>query len=376
MSTLLPPETAKCREAKAFGRSLPPPPLSGEDRRQWFRDVWREAAKFGLFELLIPRDGLDVETVLATLEGLGESCENGGFLLAVGAHCFGVGAPLSRFGLETQTELLDSLRDGSAIAAFAATEPTAGSDVMALDTRFWPEGDRYVIQGTKCFITNAQDADVFLLLATKDPRLHFRGVSAFLVSRDTEGLRVGVDEPRLGLHGCSIGSLSLDRVAVPRSALVGRSGAGSAIFRHAMMWERSLIVGFQVGVMRRQLLACLVQAKTRRQFGRPIGSNQYMAGRIVDLLMRYTTSRLLVSETVAKLSDGTLTDAEASLTKVYVSEAELASSLDAFRIYGGSAFMNESRAATELRNSLGGIIYSGTSDLQKVIIAAELGLAD
>ncbi len=375
MSHLLPPETPKYTEAKAFGRSLSRTP-SSEGQRQWFRDMWRQAAAFGLFKLLIPSGELDVEAALATIEGLGEGCENSGFLLAVGAHCFGAGAPLARFGLEGQTELLNSLRDGNAIAAFAATEPTAGSDVMSLKTCFWQEGDHYVIQGTKCFIANIQDADVFLLLATKDPRLHFRGVSAFLVPRNAEGVKIGLDEPRLGLHGCSIGALTLDRVAVPKSALVGRIGAGAAIFNHAMMWERSLIGGFQVGVMRRQLLSCLTRAKMRHQFGRPIGSNQYVAGRIVDQLLRYVTSRLLVRETVTKLSAETLTNAEASLTKMYVSEAELASSLDALRIYAGAAFMNESRVAAELRDSFGGIIYSGTSDLQRVIIASELGLVD
>jgi len=375
MSHLVPPETPKQAEAKAFGRSLPRC-SSGEDRGEWFRHVWSKAAAFGLFDLLIPRDELDVETVLATLEGLGEGCENGGFLLAVGAHCFGVGAPLVRFGGERQVELLASLRDGSTIAAFAATEPMAGSDVMSLNTRFWEEGDHYVIQGTKCFITNIQDADVFLLLATKDPRLHFRGVSAFLVPRNAEGLKIGVDEPRLGLHDCSIGSLTLDRVAVPQSNLVGPIGTGAAVFRQAMIWERSLIGGFQVGVMRRQFLACLSYAQTRRQFRRPIGSNQYVAGRIVDQLLRYLTSRLLVRDTITKLSLETLSEAEASLTKMYVSEAEMASSLDGMRIYAGAGFMNDSGVATELRDSVGGMIYSGTSDLQRVVIASELGLVD
>jgi alkylation response protein AidB-like acyl-CoA dehydrogenase len=296
--------------------------------------------------------------------------------LALGAHCFGVGAPLAKFGHGAQKDLLSSLRDGSVVAALAITEPEAGSDVMALSTRFWPDGNNYVLHGTKCFITNIQEADIFLVMATKDVRLHSRGVSAFLVPRNAEGLAVGIDEPRLGLHGCSIGSLRLDNVVVPKNALLGSLGSGAAIFRHAMLWERSLIVAAQVGVLRRQLLYCLSQAKTRHQFGRPIGSNQYVAGRLVDLLTRYTTCRLLVRETVTKLAKGTLTIGEASLAKLYVSEAELASSLDAFRIHGGSGFMNGSPVGIDLRNSLGGIIYSGTSDMQRVIIASELGLVN
>jgi alkylation response protein AidB-like acyl-CoA dehydrogenase len=371
----LPRETPDYTAAKAFGQAIPAPSYNF-DSHVSLRETWKNAAEFGLFELLMPRGRLLVKRVLATLEGLGEGCENGGFLLALGAHCFGVGAPLAHFGNDQQNGWLSSLRNGKAVAALAATEPEAGSDVMSLGTRFWKDGDNYVIHGTKCYITNVREADLFLVLATKDPRLHFRGVSAFLVPRNTVGLVVGTDQPRLGLHGCSVGTLVLDKAIVHKSSLLGRLGNGAAVFGHAMMWERSLIVVAQVGIMRRQLLYCLSHAKTRRQFGRAIGTNQYVAGRIVDLLARYTTSRLLARDTVAKLAMGKLTPGEASLTKMYVSEAAFASSMDAFRLHGGSGFMNRSPAAVELGNSLGGIIYSGTSDLQKIVIASALGLVD
>jgi L-prolyl-PCP dehydrogenase len=372
----LPEETADYKQAKAFGQSISPDPSCDRYSRESFRRIWKQAATFGLFDMLIPQGQLNVERVLSGLEGLGEGCENGGFLLALGAHCFGVGAALVSFGNEDQKNLLTCLRDGSVVAGLAATEPEAGSDVMSLATRFWVDGNNYVLHGTKCFITNVEEADLFLVLATKDTRLHSRGVSAFLVSSKTEGLVVGTDGPRLGLHGCSIGSLFLDNVVISKSALLGRLGNGAAIFRHAMLWERGLIVVAQVGILRRQLLYCLAYAKTRRQFGRPIGSNQYVAGKLVDLLARYTTCRLLVRDTVTRLAAGMLTPGEASLTKLYVSEAELASSLDAFRIHGGSGFINGHPAGTDLRNSLGGIIYSGTSEMQKVIVASELGLVD
>jgi alkylation response protein AidB-like acyl-CoA dehydrogenase len=363
------------KAAKAFGESILPPSCNG-DYQETFRENWKKAAEFGLFKLLIPEGKLDSTKVFSTLEGLGEGCENGGFLLALGAHCFGVGAPLVHFGQKSHRNLLSSLRDGTAVAALAATEPEAGSDVMSLATLFQADGENYVLQGTKCFITNVQDADIFLVLATKDPRLHFRGISAFLVPSNTPGLAVRNQESRLGLHGCSIGTLCLNNVVIPKSALLGRVNDGAALLRHAMIWERSLIVATHVGAMRRQLLNCLARAKSRHQFGRPIGSKQYVAGRIVDLLLRYTTSCLLVKDTLTKLAAGKLTAGEASLTKLYVSEAEIASSLDALRIYGGQGYMNEFPVSNDLRNSLGAIVYSGTSDMQRVIIAAELGLVD
>lgn len=369
----LPEETPELRAAKTFGQSLGVPP-SGGDTRAWIREAWNKAAELGVFEVLIPDDVMDVEAVLSVLEGVGMGCSGEGFPLALGAHCFGFCAPLLCFGSEEHKALLPSLRDGDAMGALAATETEAGSDIMALKTRFRRDGDDYVLNGAKCFITNAREADYFLVLATKDPRLHFRGLSAFLVPRSAPGVEVGSDEPRMGMHGCSIGSVWLDDVRVPRGALVGTLGQGSHVFQHALTWERSMLAGFHLGVMRRQFLTSLEYAKERRQFGRPIGANQYVAGRIVDMLSRYRTSHLLVRNTLTRLSMGTMTPGEASLTKLYVSEAALASGTDAFRLHGGMGLMEGSDVGRELRDALGGIVYSGTSEIQKVIIAAELGL--
>ena len=164
----LPEETPDYKAAKAFGQSILPAPPGNRYSRESFREIWRQARTFGLFDLLIPQSQLNVEKVLSSLEGLGEGCENGGFLLAIGAHCFGVGAPLANFGHEDQKGLLSLLRDGSVVTALAATEREAGSDVMSLTTRFWLDRNNYVLHGKKCFITNVQEADLFLILATTD----------------------------------------------------------------------------------------------------------------------------------------------------------------------------------------------------------------
>ncbi|MFP2959991.1 acyl-CoA dehydrogenase family protein [Myxococcus sp. 1LA] len=369
----LPAETQALQAAKAFGHSLGVP-RPGVNPETWFREAWRKTAEFGVFEVLIPEGAWEAETVLAVLEGLGMGCRGGGFPLGVGAHCFGFTSALLRFGGAEQQRLLPSLRDGAAIGALAATEPGAGSDVMGLQTRFRVEGDTCVLSGSKCFITNAREADWFLVLATKNPRLHFRGISAFLVPRDAPGVEVGIDEPRMGLHGCSVGSVWFDDVRVPRSAVLGSMGQGAVVFQHALKWERSMLAGFHLGVMRKQFLTALEYAKTRQQFGRPIGANQQVAARLVDMLARYRTSSLLVRETLSRLSAGLLTAGEASLTKLQVSEAALASGLDAFRIHGGMGFMDGSEVGVELRDALGGVLYSGTSEVQKVIVASELGL--
>ncbi|HEX6100343.1 MAG TPA: acyl-CoA dehydrogenase [Thermoanaerobaculia bacterium] len=367
---LLPPESAEQSAAARFGTTVPAPDIPAT----LCRDAWQRAADLGLFRQLIGRGSLNGDVAVDVLEGLGQSCASEGFLLAMAAHCFAVGGALATFGAEDHEETLAALREGRSIAALAATESNAGSDVMAIQTRYAPVDGGFRLEGEKRFITNVAEADVYLVFATKDPRLHTRGIAAFLVRRDTPGLRAGENQPRPGLSGCSIGNLYLDGAVVPQEAIVGRPGKGSAVFQAAMLFERCLIAAVKVGVMRRLFLDSLRHAQQRRQFGRPIGSNQYVAGRIVDLLGRYTTSRLLIRQSAAKLSAGRLSTGEASLTKLLVTEAVLEATMTALRIRGGEAIVGRTAMAGDVWGSLASVIYSGTSDVQRVIVAAELGL--
>jgi len=349
------------------------PSDSVDDDGAEFREAWKRFADFGVFSLAIPDTDLDVDTVLGALEGLGEGTRNAGFLLSMGAHSFAAGAAISRFGSEGQREVLDLMRDGSVIAAFAATEPEAGSDVMSLRTRCIAVDDDYVLDGAKHFITNAWLADYFVIFATKDRRLNWRGVTAFLVPRDTPGLSIGPPQRLIGLSGCSMSTVHLDSVKVPGSALLGRLGQGSSVFRHAMLWERSLLAALALGAMRRQLTdvidAALAGQRAELSAGRPD-----VVPQVVDIAARYLVGRLLVRDTVTKLAAETLTPAQASLTKLWISEAELATSRDLTAIDMATELVSGLPRTGDLVNAVGGTIYSGTSDIQRKIIAAELGI--
>jgi alkylation response protein AidB-like acyl-CoA dehydrogenase len=258
------------------------------------------------------------------------------------------------------------MRDGSAIAAFGATEPDSGSDVMSLAARCVAVDDDYVLDGTKHFITNASLADYFVIFATKNPKLNYRGVTAFVVPRDTPGLSVGPPQRLIGLASCSMATVHLDSVRVRSSALLGRPGQGSLVFRHAMAWERSLFAAIAIGAMRRQLTDLIDIALVRdRDLVRPIA----------DIVGRYLLGRLLVRDTVTKLAAGTLTPGQASLTKLWVSEAELATSHDLTAIDMTSELVSSWPRTDDLLNAMGATIYSGTSDIQRKIIAAELGIS-
>jgi L-prolyl-PCP dehydrogenase len=373
--SLLPqPGTDHVAARELAGRHAPSAAV--DDDGAEFREAWKRLADSGLYRLTIPGAGLDVDAVLGTLEGLGEGTRNAGFLLSIGAHSFAAGAAVSRFGSDSQRRMLELMRDGSAIAAFAASEPEAGSDVMSLRTRCVAVGDDYVLDGTKQFVTNAGLADCFVIFATKDPRLNWRGINAFLVPRETPGLSLGPPQRLIGLTGCAMRTVHLGSVRVSRSAMLGRPGQGSLVFRHAMLWERSLLAALTVGTMRRQLTDVIAAAQAHGQSAEVNAGRPDTARLVVDILGRYLVGRLLVRDTVTKLAAGTLTPAQASLTKVWMSETELATSRDLAGTDVATGLLAGSPRTGDLFNAIGGTIYSGTSDIQRRIIAAELGILE
>lgn len=333
---------------------------------------FREIARFAPLRPLLEGGVGDPHAAMDALVGLGEGCANGAMLLSFGAHAFAVAAAIARFAPPAMRDaVLPGLASGQMIGAFAATEAGAGSDVMAMETRYAETRTGYVLHGQKAWITNAATADLFVVFATKDTRLHSRGISAFLVERGTPGLATAaVTEP--GHAASTLGTVTLADVHVPREALIGRINGGGMVFRNSIAQERILLSAFLVGSIRRALMRSVDHAATRQQYGVPIGANQYVAGRIVDTYRRYATTRLLLRFGIERLASGTATEADASLVKLQCSEAAAESALDAFRLHGAGGYESANRDG--LLDTLSSVTYSGTSDLQKVIIAAALGL--
>jgi len=333
---------------------------------------FRELARWEPLQPVLNGTVGDPDATMDALVGLGEGCPDGGMLLSFGAHAFAVAAAVARFADDAAREtFLPQLASAGIIGAFAATEAKAGSDVMAMETRYAETRRGYVLNGAKTWISNATQADLFVVFATKDPRLHSRGVSAFLVERSTPGLAVEAI-PVPGHSGSSLGTITFDDVHVGPESLVGRVNAGTQVFRHSIVQERILLSAFLAGSVRRALMRAIAHASSRQQFGAPIAGNQYVSGRIVDIYRRYAMVRLLLQHTIGRLHLGTATEADASLVKLECSEAAVASNLDAFRIHGAKGL--ESAEREGLIDVLSSITYSGTSELQKVIIAASLGL--
>jgi alkylation response protein AidB-like acyl-CoA dehydrogenase len=343
------------------------------------RDMWRKCADFGVQSLPVPSEygglGMDPLTIVLALEGFGYGCTDNGLMFSLNAHMWACEIPLVKFGTEQQKRrYLPGLCDGSRVGAHAMTEPGSGSDAFSLTTTARRHGNDFVLNGSKTFVTNAPVADVFVVFATTDRRTTFGGVSAFLVDRDTGGLSVGGPLHKMGLRTSPMSELFLDDCVVPADNVLGEPGAGMAIFNAAMKWERSCILACAVGTMQRQLERCITYAQERRQFGQPIGKFQSVSHRIVDMKVRLEAGRLVLYRAACLLDRGELTHLDAALAKVYLSESFVQSSMDALTVHGGYGYTTEYQFERELRDSIAGRIYSGTSEVLRNVMATEMGL--
>ena len=368
------------RAAAEFARSLPCDDLIERDRAEVFSaEAWKLCADFGLLSMPIPAEygglGHSLADLIAVMDGMGYGTRDQGLLFSINAHLWTNSIPILLHGTEEQRRTyLPRLCSGELIGSNAVSEPEAGSDVFAMRTRAERRGDHYELTGTKTFVTNAPIADLFVSYATIDPALGPMGITAFLVERDTHGLIVSRRLEKMGLRTSPMAEVIFDHCAVPLTARLGREGRGAAIFESSMEWERGCILANYLGLMRRQLEACISYARTRRQFGTAIGKFQSVANRIVDMRVRLDTCRPLVYRIGWMKDRGLPTLVESAVAKLYVSECLVKSSLDAVQIFGGYGYMTELQIERDVRDAVGSSLYSGTSEIQRNIIAKGLGL--
>jgi L-prolyl-PCP dehydrogenase len=347
------------------------------------REGFVACAEIGLLGLPVPEAygglGLDVESSMVAMEALGYAADDQGLAFVVNTQLWTCEVPILHFGTESQKRrYLPRLVKGEIIGGHATTEPSSGSDAFAMQTRAEPRGERWVLNGRKTLITNAPIADVLIVFASTAPSGSARGfaggVTAFLVETKAKGVVVGPPLQKLGLRTAPMAEVMLEDVEVPTDAMLGAKGGGAAIFSSEMEWERSCLFACHLGAMERQLERCVKYAQDRQQFGQPIGKFQSVSNRLANMKMRIELARQMLYK-VAWLKDrGKRAILEAAIAKLFVSESYVESSLDAIAIHGGYGFMSEYQMERMLRDSVGSVLYSGTSDIQRNIIARWLGL--
>ncbi len=350
-----------------------------EKNSEFNMDGWKRCAGFGVQGLSMPEKygglGLDILTCILTMEGLGYACRDSGLLFAINSHIWTCESPILKFGTDGQKEkYLPALINGALIGGHAMTEPDYGSDAYGIKCKAEKKGNKYILNGTKMFITNAPIADILLVFAVTDEKKGFAGISVFIVEKAFHGFSVGKPLNMMGLKTCPIGEVILEDCEVPEENRLGKEGAGSGIFNSEMEWERSCLFATHLGAMENELEECINYAKVRYQFGKPIGKYQSISNKIAEMRVRIELSRLILYKVAWMKSQGKRAPIESAISKLYISESYVENSLEALQIHGAYGYSTELDFERHLRDSIAGKIYSGTSEIQKNIIASFLGL--
>ncbi|XXY53521.1 acyl-CoA dehydrogenase family protein [Sorangium sp. So ce269] len=362
----------------------------------------RVLARGGALGLPIARDlggeGLDLVTTALAYEGLGATLRDGGVLLAAGAHLFGVALLLARVGTPAQQRAwLPRMASGDCMATVAATEAGAGSDVASVQARADRTPSGYRLTGEKRYVTWADRADVYFAVARdggegRPGGAPARGLTALLVPRagadapdaprvravaadpDAPRVRPGAPLATAGLRGARLAPVSFCGCEVGPDALLGRAGAGLAVFQIAMTYERALILAFRLGAMERALGEAVRFAREREIGGQAIARHEAVAHRVAQMKLRLETSRLLIYRAAWELDQGHRGQAEAALAKWHAADSAVLFALDDLRLRGGAGYLEESGLPSAVDDALGGSIHSGTSDVLATVVARWLGL--
>jgi alkylation response protein AidB-like acyl-CoA dehydrogenase len=320
--------------------------------------------------------GLDPLSCAIALEALGYGCTDGGLVFSICAHVLSCVVPIWTHGTDDQKRrYLPALCSGEHIGVHAMTEPGSGSDAFALRTVAIAVDGGYRLDGTKMFISNGPVADIVVVFAMTDAAKGYHGgVTAFIVEKGTSGFSASTKIDKMGLRTSHLGELVFDGVFVPADAILGGVGGGSTVFTKSMDWERTCLFASQVGTMERLLETSIEYARTRRQFGQPIGKFQAVSHRLADMKTNLEAARLLVYRAAWRLGRSRTVSLDAAIAKLFTSESLLQAALAAVQVHGGYGYMEEYGVERTLRDAVGSTLYSGTSEMQRNIIAGWLGL--
>lgn len=353
--------------------------IARDAKGEFSREHWRRCGEFGIQGLPFPElyggGGRDILSTILAMEALGYACKDNGLLFGLAAQMWSVQMPIFRFGTEAQKQqYLPRLNSGEWVGAHGMSEPDSGSDAFALRTTATQEGEHWVLNGTKTFVSEAPVADVFVVFATLDRGKGALGLTAFLVERDTPGFGVGKKIGKMGLRTSPMAELFFDNCRLPATSLLGRAGRGVQIFNDSMEWERACILASNLGTLERLIEDTVRYARERKQFGHAIGEFQAVSHKLADMRTRHEAARLLLYQAAWAKDVGQNPGPAAAMAKLFLGESMVQACLDAVQIRGGYGYTTEYEVERDLRDAVGGTLYSGTSEIQRNLIVRSLGL--
>ena len=368
-------QKALVETARRFAKERIIPVAAACDREARFpRDVFEAAHEIGLVNMTVPEEyggaGLSELDNALVAEQLAYGCT--GIQTSLLANTLAL-TPIVLAGSEEQKrKYLGMLTAGPAFASYCTTEPSGGSDVAGMRTSFTQHGDDYVLNGEKCWITNATLANFYVVFATADPQKRHRGIAAFIVDRDTPGLRVGKHEDKLGQRASDTAALHFEDVKVPKQNLLAPEGEGFRLAMETFNQTRPDIGAMATGLMQRCLDECVAYARQRKTFGVVIGEHQLVQAMLAEMAIGIEATRLLYLKAAYNLREGVRDPLISSCAKAFGADRAMQTAIDAVQVFGGNGYVRDYPVEKLMRDAKVLQIYEGTSQIQRLVIARQL----
>lgn len=339
------------------------------------REILKKMGELGLMGIPVPEEyggsEMDFISYIIAIHEISKVSATVGVILSV--HTSVGTNPILYFGTEEQKKnYVPKLAAGEYLGAFCLTEPSAGSDAASLKTRAVKKDGHYVLSGSKVFITNGGEADVYIVFASTNPEAGTKGVSAFIVEKDTPGFIVGKDEHKMGLYGSRTVQLTFEDMKVPEENLLGQEGEGFKIAMSNLDSGRIGIAAQALGIAEAALEAATDYAKERVQFGKPIAAQQGVGFKLADMATSVEAAKLLIYRAAQLRSEGQKCGIEASMAKLFTSRTAVEVTTEAIQVFGGYGYTKEYPVERYFRDAKVTEIYEGTSEIQKIVISKQL----
>jgi isovaleryl-CoA dehydrogenase len=352
-------------------------PLAAEiDRSNTFPSaLWRDMGDLGLLGITVPEDmggaGMGYLAHVIAIEEIARASAS--VSLSYGAHSNLCVNQIALNGTDEQrAKYLPKLISGENVGALAMSEAGAGSDVVGMKLRAEKKNDRYILNGTKYWITNGPDADVLVVYAKTDPEAGARGITAFLIEKSMTGFSTSAHFDKLGMRGSNTAELVFQDVEVPFENVLGQEGKGVRVLMSGLDYERVVLSGIGTGIMAACLDEIMPYLRDRHQFGQPIGNFQLMQGKIADMYTAMNSARAYVYEVAKACDRGSVTRADAAACVLYASEMAMKQAHQAVQAMGGAGFMNDSPVSRLFRDAKLMEIGAGTSEIRRMLVGREL----
>ncbi len=362
--------------AADFSKKFLAPTVAERDEKAEFsKKLFDEMGKLGFTGICFPEEyggsGGDTLSYILTLEEMSKVDDGMGITLS--AHVSLCAWPIFAYGNEEQKQkYLTPLCEGATLGAFGLTEPNAGTDAASQQTVAVKDGDKYIINGSKIFITNGKEADTYVVFAMTDKAKGTKGISAFILEKDMKGFSFGKKEEKMGIHTSATYELVFENVEVPVANLLGKEGDGFKIAMSTLDGGRIGVAAQALGIAQGALDHAIKYSKERVQFGKPISSNQAIAFMLADMATKVQAARWLVYNAAAKKDAGEPYGKEAAMAKLFASDIAMAVTTDAVQVFGGYGYSREYPVERLMRNAKITQIYEGTNQVQRMVISANI----